>query len=125
MSTTTVFLWASGVVGFFAGIADFVQYFRYRKGFPDSDFTMNLLAGIAAFLMCAFSASSVLRFHKELRRSPLASIAVSSGMAFILAFMPRPLIGSAVSLDLFVYLGGLGSAVLLFLYSSAPSSDLP
>ncbi len=127
--TTTMFLWASAVAGFFTGIADVIQYSRYRTGFPETDYAMNLVAGIAAFLMCTFSITSVIRFHQESRRLPQSWIVVSSTMAFVLAFLPRPVIGSAISQDLFIYLGGLGFLASLFLYISAltpnPPDNLP
>lgn len=122
---TTMFLWVSAVVGFFAGIADVVQYFRYRNGFPGSGFTMNLVAGIAALLMCAFSIGSIIKFHKDFKRLPLSLVMISSAMAFVLAYLPRSPIGSAVNQDLFVYLGGLGLLASLFLYISADSPDTP
>ena len=124
-SAATMFIWASAVVGFFAGIADIVQYFRYSNGFPESNFTMNLIAGIACFLMTGFSIKAIIRFNIKQNGSLWSSIAVSSFIAFVVAFLPRAQIGSAVSLDLFVYLGGLGAMVSLLIFISVNSPDTP
>lgn len=124
-SAATMFIWASAVVGFFAGIADIIQYFRYSSGFPESDFTMNLLAGVAAFLMMGFSVRSIIRFNIKKSGSMWSSTAFASIMAFTVAFLPRAPIGSAVSPDLFIYLGGLGALVSLLIWISVDSPDTP
>ncbi|MCD4709136.1 MAG: hypothetical protein K8S62_15545 [Candidatus Sabulitectum sp.] len=125
VSTVSLFLWASAVVGFFTGITDFVQYFRYSCGFPESSFTMNLLAGIAAFLMFGFSLKAVMGFRRNSSYPLSGSMLLSSAMAFVLAFLPRPCIGSAIRPDLFIYLGGLGVLASLSVYLSTPSPDTP
>ncbi len=124
-SAATMFIWASAVAGFFAGIADIVQYFRYSNGFPESDFTMNLIAGIASFLMTGFSIKAIIRFNIKESGSLWSSVALSSFMAFVVAFLPRAKIGSAVSPDLFVYLGGLGAMVSILIFISLNSPDTP
>ena len=111
------------VVGFFTGVTDVVQYFRYSSGFPGDSFTMNLLAGIAAFLMCAFSVGAIVKLRKNSQGMVQISIAVSTAMAFVPAYLPRAAIGSAIRQDLFVYLGGLGIvALLLFSISALPDT---
>ena len=124
-SAATMFIWAAAVVGIFAGIADIVQYFRYTQGFPESDFTMNLLAGIASFLMTGFSIKAIIRFNIKKSGSLWSSVALSSFMAFVVAFLPRVKVGSAVSPDLFIYLGGLGAMVSLLIFISVSSPDTP
>lgn len=125
VSMVSLFLWASAVAGFFTGITDVVQYFRYSRGFPEGNFTMNLLAGIAAFLMFSFSLRAAIGLHRNRSYSPSGSIAISSVMAFVLAFLPRAAIGSAVRPDLFIYLGGLGLLASFFAFISTPSPDTP
>ena len=124
VSTVSLFLWISVVVGFFTGITDAVQYFRYSSAFPGDSFTMNLLAGIAAFFMCAFSVGAIVKLRKNNKGPVQISIAVSTAMAFVPAYLPRAAIGSAVRPDLFVYLGGLG-VVALFLFSISAPPDTP
>lgn len=123
VSTVSLFLWTSGIVGFFAGIADIVQYFRYSGAFPESDFTINLLAGLAAFLMPGSSVRAIVLLRGK-RNHLWSSIVISSAMAFVLAFLPRPGIGSAVHPDLFIYMGGLG-ILALFLVSISDPPDTP
>ncbi|MCK5785731.1 MAG: hypothetical protein KAH54_04125 [Candidatus Sabulitectum sp.] len=108
------------MAGFFTGIADVVQYLRYSSGFPENNYTINLLAGIAALLMFSSSLSAVIKLYKKRSKKLSVHLAVSSAMAFVLGFMPRTAIGSAVRLDLFIYLGGLGVLALLLVSISAP-----
>ena len=124
VSAVSLFLWISVVVGFFTGITDVVQYFRYSKGFPHDSFTMNLLAGIAAFLMLAFSVVTIVKLRKKSRGMVQISISASTAMAFVTAYLPRAAIGSAVRPDLFIYLGGLG-IMALFLFSISAPPDTP
>ncbi|MCK5035151.1 MAG: hypothetical protein KAS73_04595 [Candidatus Sabulitectum sp.] len=125
VSAVSLFLWISIVVGFFTGLTDVTQYFRYSKGFPDHSFTMNLLAGIAALLMLVFSVVAIVKLRKNSRGMVQISIAVSTAMGFVPAYLPRAAIGSAIRQDLFVYLGGLGIMTLFFLFLSDSSPDTP
>jgi cellobiose-specific phosphotransferase system component IIC len=122
VTSAVAFVMTSAVAGLFAGIADTVQYSR---GFPETDFTMNLVAGIAAFLMLAFSAGTAVGLHRHCRKSVLGCMMVSTAAAFLMAFLPRPAVGSAVRLDLFIYLGGLGILATVLFRMSASSPDAP
>jgi cellobiose-specific phosphotransferase system component IIC len=125
VTSAAAFVMTSAVAGLFAGIADTVQYFRYSRGFPETDFTMNLVAGIAAFLMLAFSAGTAVGLHRHCRKTVLGCMMVSTAAAFLMAFLPRPAVGSAVRLDLFIYLGGLGILATVLFRMSASSPDAP
>ena len=125
VSTVSLFLWVSAVVGFFTGIADVIQYFRYSKGFPESSFTMNLLAAIASLLMFILASGTIIRLRRKSGSRLMSLLAASSAMAFVLAFLPRPPIGSAIRPDLFIYLGGLGALASLLVYLSASPPDAP
>jgi cellobiose-specific phosphotransferase system component IIC len=122
VTSAVAFVMTSAVAGLFAGIADTVQYSR---GFPETDFTMNLVAGIAAFLMLAFSAGTAVGLHRHCRKTVLGCMMVSTAAAFLMAFLPRPAVGSAVRLDLFIYLGGLGILATVLFRMSASSPDAP
>lgn len=123
VAATVMFLWVSGVVGLFAGTADIVQYFRYTRGFPALDFSMNLLAGAACFLMFFFSAAAVSCIRKIGRLWFARLIAASTAMACVPAFLQRPPIGSALRPDLFIYLAGLGASTLVLYLLTAPSTN--
>ncbi|MCK5133304.1 MAG: hypothetical protein KAR40_14275 [Candidatus Sabulitectum sp.] len=125
VSTVSLFLWVSVVVGFFTGITDVIQYFRYSKGFPESSFTTNLLAAIASLLMFILASVTIIRLRRKSGGKLMSLVAASSAMAFLLAFLPRPPIGSAVRPDLFIYLGGLGTLASLLVYLSASPPDAP
>lgn|GEM_PF-2243558 len=121
--TAVMFLWLSGIAGFFAGTADIVQYFRYSSEFPESSFVMNLIAGIAAFLMFASSLAATVGAGKLNILLFKCLMLVSSAMAFTLALLPRPAIGSALRPDLFMYLGGLGVLATALSFASATGSQ--
>jgi len=89
VTSAVAFVMASAVAGLFTGIADTVQYFRYSRGFPETDFTMNLVAGIAAFLMLAFSVRTAVGLRRHNTRIVLRSMTASTATAFL----PRPPIG--------------------------------
>ncbi len=125
VTSAAAFVMTSVVAGLFAGIADTVQYFRYSRGFPETDFTMNLVAGITAFLMLAFSVRTAVGLHHHNTKIVLRSMTASTAAAFLLALLPRPPVGSAVRLDLFIYLGGLGALATILISLSAPSPDTP
>jgi len=125
VTSAATFVMASAVAGLFAGAADTVQYFRYSRGFPETDFTMNLVAGIAAFLMLAFSVRTAVGLHRHNTGIVLRCMTASTAAAFLIAFLPRPPIGSAVRPDLFIYLGGLGALATILISLSAHSPDTP
>jgi len=125
VTSAAAFVMASAVAGLFAGIADTVLYFRYSRGFPGTDFTMNIVAGIAAFLMLAFSVRTAVGLHRHNTKIVLRFMIAATAAAFLMAFLPRPPIGSAVRLDLFTYLGGLGTLATILFGLSVPSPDAP
>ncbi len=121
----SLFLWISVVVGFFAGITDMVQYHRYSSKFPNINFTINLFAGIGCFLIMLFSIKAFINLRKKTLKPLKTTIGISSVLIFLIAFMPRPEIGSAIRPDLFSYIGGLGLLSYFLISSNIPPNTPP
>ncbi len=117
-----LFIWFSLVAGLVAAIVDLVQFFRYSAAFPDGDFSPVATAGAAAVLMFGFSLWGAIAIHRKKRRLTALRLGVSTAMAFLLAFLPRPAIGTGVRTDLFAFLGGLGALGVVLLIVTDPGS---
>jgi hypothetical protein len=115
-----LFLCFSLVVGFFSFIVDFVQFSRYRAVFPGDDFSLVAVSGVLGVLMFVFSLLGALAVRAVKRRRVAVFLGVSTACAFVIAFLPRVPLGTALQPDLFIYLGGLGTLAVVMLVVSDP-----
>jgi hypothetical protein len=118
MHTILPFLWFSMVAGLVAALVDLVQFFRYGRAFPGESFAGTAAAGISGAAMFGASLLCVLRMRRSGPRETPFWLGLSSAFALVLAFLPRPEIGTAGGGEVFAYIGGLGllATVLLILH---------
>lgn len=113
--TIVPFLWFSMVAGLVAAVVDLVQFSRYSRAFPGESFAGNAGAGIAGAAMFGASLMCILRMRRKGPAETPFWLGLSSAFALVLAFLPRPGIGTAGGGDVFAYIGGLGLLAMTLL----------
>lgn len=123
------FLFACSLCGLVGGIVDFVQYGRYVSSGYAADLSPVLVCGMACLILSASTVGSGVALLR--RRSRMMGAALSltaSAMAFLVAFLPRPAIGTAYASgrDLFLALGAMAAvatAIIWVLWPQAPEGS--